>query len=131
MRGGELPNELDVLRDMSLRLDHAGVAYMLTGSMAMNFYALPRMTRDIDFVVAIRTGDADRLVELFSPDYYISDEAIGHQSSFNLIHQASVVKVDCIPRKTDAYHAAEFERRRRVSLGDFSTWIATREDLVL
>jgi hypothetical protein len=135
MTPGDLPNELDVLRDVSVRLDGAGIAYMLTGSMAMNFYALPRMTRDIDFVVAVRAGDAGRLVELFEPDYYVSreaiDEAIQHESSFNLIHHASVVKVDCIPRKADAYHAAEFERRRFVRLGDFSAWIVTREDLLL
>ncbi|HKG92935.1 MAG TPA: hypothetical protein VKA84_13615 [Gemmatimonadaceae bacterium] len=135
MTPGDLPNELDVLRDVSSRLDGAGIAYMLTGSMAMNFYALPRMTRDIDFVVAVRAGDADRLVELFEPDYYVAreavDEAIHHHSSFNLIHQTSVVKVDCIPKKAGAYHDAEFERRRLVRLGDFSAWIATREDLVL
>ena len=135
MTPGDLPNELDVLRDVSGRLDGAGISYMLTGSMAMNFYAVPRMTRDIDFVVAVRAGDAALLVELFEPDYYVSreaiDEAIRHESSFSLIHHASVVKVDCIPRRGGAYHAAEFERRRLVRLGDFSAWIATREDLVL
>jgi len=41
-------NELDVVRDVSHRLDAAGLEFMLTGSMAMNFYAQPRMTRDIE-----------------------------------------------------------------------------------
>src|SRR5437763_7624761 len=39
--------------------------YMLTGSMAMNYYAQPRMTRDIDVVVAIKPNDVDRVVALF------------------------------------------------------------------
>lgn len=43
-----IENELDVLRDVSHRLESAGIAFMLTGSMAMNYYAQPRMTRDID-----------------------------------------------------------------------------------
>jgi hypothetical protein len=45
-------NELDVVRDVSNRLDTAGLEFMLTGSMAMNFYAQPHMTRDIDIVIA-------------------------------------------------------------------------------
>jgi hypothetical protein len=30
------------------KLEEAGIPYMITGSMAANFYAIPRMTRDID-----------------------------------------------------------------------------------
>jgi hypothetical protein len=40
--------ELLALRDVCARLQSAGVAYMLTGSLALSFYARPRMTRDID-----------------------------------------------------------------------------------
>jgi len=40
-----IQTELDVLRDVSGRLTSGGVAFMLTGSMAMNYYAQPRMTR--------------------------------------------------------------------------------------
>jgi hypothetical protein len=40
-------NKLDVLRDVTARLKNAGIPYMMTGSMAMNYYAEPRMTRDI------------------------------------------------------------------------------------
>ncbi len=31
-----MQNELDIVRDVSTRLEQAGIAYMLTGSMAMN-----------------------------------------------------------------------------------------------
>jgi hypothetical protein len=37
-----------VLRDVSTRLDAAELPFMLTGSLALNFYAQPRMTRDVD-----------------------------------------------------------------------------------
>ena len=49
-------SELDVLRDLVARLDGAGIEYMLTGPVAMNFYAQPRMTRDVDLVVALHLG---------------------------------------------------------------------------
>lgn len=128
-------NELDIVRDVSARLDGAGIGYMLTGSMAMNYYAQPRMTRDIDVVVELRAGDADRLVRLFSPDYYVSleavDSSIAHQSLFNLIHNESVIKVDCIVRKQSEYRLTEFNRRQRIKIENFETWIVSKEDLIL
>jgi hypothetical protein len=130
-----MQNELDIVRDVSLRLEQGGLAYMLTGSMAMNYYAQPRMTRDIDLVVALTPQDTDTVVRLFAPDYYVSREAvsssIAHESLFNLIHQDSVIKVDCIIRKNTPYRRAEFERRQRIAIEDFSTWIASKEDLII
>ena len=130
-----MKNELDIVRDVSRRLDGAGLGYMLTGSMAMNYYAQPRMTRDIDLVVALAARDVDTIVRLFHPDYYVSREAvsdsIANESLFNLIHQESVIKVDCIVRKASSYRRAEFERRQRITIEDFSTWIASKEDLII
>jgi len=130
-----MQNELDIVRDVSMRLEQGGLAYMLTGSMAMNYYAQPRMTRDIDLVVALTPQDADRVVQLFTPDYHVSREAvsssIAHESLFNLIHQESVIKVDCIIRKNLPYRRTEFERRQRIRIEDFSTWIVSKEDLII
>jgi len=130
-----MQNELEIVRDVSERLDGAGIAYMLTGSMAMNYYAQPRMTRDIDMVVELSLKDADTIVRLFTPDYYVSREAvsdsIAHESLFNLIHQESIIKVDCIVRKGSPYRRAEFQRRQRVTIEKFNTWIASKDDLII
>jgi hypothetical protein len=130
-----MKNELDIVRDVSVRLDGAGIDYMLTGSMAMNYYAQPRMTRDIDVVLALRPADAARVVALFGADYYVSREAvessIAHASLFNLIHHESVIKVDCIIRKQSEYRLTEFNRRQRIRIEDFETWIVSKEDLIL
>jgi hypothetical protein len=130
-----MQNELDIVRDVSARLDAANIGYMLTGSMAMNYYAQPRMTRDIDVVVALQSSDAARVVELFSANYYVSrdavDSSIKHQSLFNLIHNESVIKVDCIIRKQSEYRLAEFNRRQRIKIEEFETWIVSKEDLIL
>ena len=60
-----LTPELLALRDVCARLDGEGIAYMLTGSLAMSFYARPRMTRDIDLVIALETAEAQRLIAGF------------------------------------------------------------------
>jgi hypothetical protein len=130
-----MQTEIDIVRDVSTRLDGASFAYMLTGSMAMNYYAQPRMTRDIDVVVALAPADAQRIFDLFISDYYVSEEAvrdsIAGESIFNLIHNESVIKVDCIVRKNTPYRHAEFARRQQIRIDNFSTWIASKEDLII
>jgi hypothetical protein len=128
-------NEIDIVRDISKRFEQGQIPYMLTGSMAMNYYAQPRMTRDIDVVIAIAVEDVDRVAALFRPDYYVSEEnireSLAHESSFNLIHQESVIKVDCVIRKSSEYRRVEFERRQKISILDFTTFIASKEDLII
>src|SRR5205085_8606412 len=125
-------NEIDIVRDISRRFEQVGIPYMLTGSMAMNYYAQPRMTRDIDGVIAIGPEDVARVTALFQPDYYVSEEdireSLAQESIFNLIHQASLIKVDCIIRKNNECRRAEFERRQKISILDFTTFIVSKED---
>jgi hypothetical protein len=127
-------NEINIVRDISRRFEQAYVPYMLTGSVAMNYYAQPRMTRDIDVVIAISPDDVGRIVALFRPDYVSEEsihESLSHESIFNLIHQESVIKVDCIIRKSSEYRKTEFERRQRISVRDFTTFIVSKEDLII
>lgn len=124
-----------VLRDITDCLERAGIDYMLSGSVALNYYAQPRMTRDIDLVVEIQMADIGRLATELGDDYYFDDQAvqmaIEHESLFNLIHYPSLTKIDCIVRKSQAYRRQEFSRRQRVMFGDFPVWIVSAEDLLL
>jgi hypothetical protein len=127
--------ELEVLQDAIVRLEGGGIAYMLTGSVALSYYAEPRMTRDVDLVVELADRDPKAIVALFAPDYYVSEDDVGHaiaaRAMFNVLHLAKVVKLDFIVRKDTAYRLREFERRRRVALPGFEAWIVSREDLIL
>ena len=55
-----MTDQFSILKLGTGRLDAAGIAYMLTGSIAAGYYAQPRMTRGIDFVVELEPGDAER-----------------------------------------------------------------------
>ena len=127
--------ELDIVRDVSDRLTRAQIPFMLTGSMAMNAYAEPRMTRDVDVVIEVQADDVARLVAVFSPEYYIDAEtvarALRREGLFNVIHQEWIFKVDCIVRKNAPFRLAEFARRQRLVIGDFETWVVSKEDLIL
>lgn len=127
--------ELLALRDVCARLDGASIAYMLTGSLAMSFYARPRMTRDIDLIVALEATKAEQLAGVLGTDYHADSGAIATAlrdgRPWNIIHVPSVVKIDLIPRKDTPYRRAEFERRRRVELAGVPLWIVSIEDLIL
>jgi hypothetical protein len=127
--------ELEVLQDALARLERADVAYMLTGSLALSYYAEPRMTRDIDLVVEFSGTDSKRLAGLFEPEYYVSEadveRALRERGMFNVLHLEKLVKLDLIMRKDAPFRRHEFERRARVRLAGFDAWIATREDLIL
>jgi hypothetical protein len=128
-------SELDLLLDVTTRLEQAGLDYMLTGSMALNHYAQPRMTRDIDIVLAFFLKDLEILPQIFGDDFYYSEEAarqaILHQSSFNVIHNESLIKIDFMIRKREEYRQVEFERRKRIAVNETSLWIVSKEDLIL
>jgi hypothetical protein len=127
--------ELEVLKTVGRRLDALGIPYMITGSMAVNYYAVPRMTRDIDIVVELSGRDAERLCQAFQGDFYVERDAvrraIDERGLFNLIHAASVVKVDFVVRKDTEYRRQEFSRRRRIRVEDEELTLVTPEDLVI
>ena len=59
-----MSEELEVLKEVARRLTGAGIPYMITGSIAANFYSVPRMTLDIDLVIELPDAGVARLVVL-------------------------------------------------------------------
>jgi hypothetical protein len=116
-------------------LEGAGIAYMVSGSMAMNYYAQPRLTRDIDIVVELLPGDTGRIMQLFAGDFYCDPDAVRdalvRRFMFNIIHRALAVKVDFIVRKATPYREAEFLRRREATVAGTHLWVVSPEDLIL
>jgi hypothetical protein len=128
-------SELDLLLDVTRRLEEVGLDYMLTGSMALNHYAQPRMTRDIDIVIALVLRDLETLPRIFGKDFYFSPEAAYQavicQTCFYVIHNDSLIKIDFMIRKHEDYRLVEFERRQRIEVQCSSLWIVSKEDLIL
>jgi hypothetical protein len=128
-------NELDVLRLVSQRLAAAKFQFMLTGSFALAYYATPRMTRDLDLVVELRSEDVERLTRAFLVDFFLDPAdvraAIAAERMFNLMHLQSGIKIDFIVRKQSEYRQLEFSRRVAIQLSGVDTFIVSREDLIL
>ena len=127
--------QLDVLQLVAERLQHADIAYMISGSIALNYYAQPRLTRDIDIVVALKREDTERVISLFAEDFYIDADAVRNAIDqlgiFNIIHYDHVLKVDFIVRKETPYRQEEFARRIAVEIHGVTMWLVTAEDMLL
>ena len=71
----------------------------------------------------------------FTGDYYVDASSIiradEHQSMFNIINNATLVKVDCMVKKNDPYEKEKFSRRRLSSIGGVEFWVIGKEDLIL
>jgi hypothetical protein len=128
-------SQVDVLAEVSKRLEAIGIAYMLTGALAQNYYAVERMTADVDIVVDLEMEDVPRLLEEFQTDYYVSREsvlsAVQNRSQFNLIHLECVIKVDCIVTKKSEYAEIAFGRRQPAEVAGAHTFVVSKEDLIL
>jgi len=126
---------LKFVKLIALRLDLIGVAYMMTGSMAMAIYSIPRMTRDIDLVVELEPDDVEKIVNVFSIDCYVDRDsvkkAVDTRSMFNLIHNEWVVKADFIIRKNEEYRREEFSRKQEIVIEDMTIFVVSVEDLIL
>ena len=127
--------ERELLLDCLDRLNRAGVAYMLTGSMASNYWGIPRTTHDLDFVVPLPPSSVPGLVAAFAGGYFIQEAAVQaaynppHQ--FNAIHVPSGLKIDFWMLRGAPFDQELFARRIRIDLFGVAAWVATAEDVIL
>ncbi len=130
-----MSEELEVLKIVTQRLNKANIAYVISGSIAANYYTVPRMTRDIDIVIELKEPDIDKFVDLFQGDFYIDKEMIKkevlQQGMFNLIHNQYVIKIDFIIRKESEFQNAIFSRRKNFLIENSPMWFISAEDLIL
>ena len=109
---------------------------MLTGSLASSYYAIPRTTRDIDFVVDTSETGIERLVAgLLAAGFYVDRdaalEAWRERGQFNAIDPGLGWKADLIVRRDRAFSVTEFDRRRSASMLGVELSMASFEDVIL
>ena len=117
-------------------LDEAEVSFMLTGSLASAFYAVPRATQDIDVVIEAQREGIERLAQgLLAAGWYVDRdaalEAWQARSQFNAIEPDTGWKADFIVRRDRAYSREEFSRRERISLLGVDLAVASLEDVLI
>ena len=128
--------ERELTIDAVRRLNRAGIAYLLTGAMASNYWGIPRTTHDLDFVVQLQVESIPSLLREFADDFYIDESAaraaFASPYRFNVIDRRSALKIDFwLLRSEQPFEMSMFQRRIEIDLFGERTWIGTAEDVIL
>lgn len=108
------------------RLDAVGAEYMITGATAAIIYGQPRLTNDLDVVLALRDEHLPALAASFpESEFYLPPESVirveqaralrGH---FNILHLESGYKADIYLAGRDELHAWALPLRRYIPWGE-------------
>ena len=119
-------------------LNRSSIPYMVTGSAAVTVYGEPRLTHDVDIVIALKQGDAIRLGALYPSEtfYFPPQEVIQrelHRSAggrFNVVHPATGFKADFYLAQ-DALHRWGMEKKSSVDIGGEKVWLAPPEYVII
>ncbi len=97
-------------------LDGLSIHYILGGSLASSIYGIPRASQDADLVVVLNPSDIAPLVEELKSDFYVDPgavrAAVERKKSFNIIHLATMFKVDIFVREMTSLTEELFSRRQ-------------------
>lgn len=126
---------IELFTHICKKLNEAKIDYMLSGSLALNLYTVPRMTRDIDVVIELKQSDINLFISNFKDRFYFNENTIREETNkkgmFNIIDTDTGYKVDFIVRKDSPYRKTEFERKKQVEMMGVDTWVVSIEDLIL
>ena len=116
-------------------LDDLEIPYVLGGSLASSLVGEPRSTADVDVAISVGEAGLAALLEAVRDEFYVSAEAAADamrdRGAFNIIHLASMQKVDLFILGDDLLDRRQIEHRRRVSVGEVELWVGSVEDQIL
>ena len=129
------------LNDLVPIFEQLGIAYQIGGSVASLAHGIARTTLDIDLVADIRPEHVAALAEQAAPLFYIDAddvaEAVATAGAFNLIHLATMFKVDVFALKPTPYDTQAFLRADLKALDEADNddaalfFVASAEDVIL
>jgi len=130
-------NVIRALLPLIETLEQLGIAYYIGGSVASSAYGVSRPTQDADVVADIRPEHVYMLTKRLEAEYYIDADmirdAIRHRSSFNIIYQDLMFKVDIFIPKSRRYAQQELLRTRvgTIEGSDRGLYLSSPEDIIL
>jgi hypothetical protein len=119
---------LDLLRKL-------GIRHFVGGSVASSAHGVARASLDGDIVAEFGPTDVSAFVAALRDTYYVPEErirdAVGRRGSFNLIHLATMLKVDVFVSRGRPFDHRALERCETALLEGTPLPISSAEDTVL
>lgn len=115
-----LPEPIAVTLQVVDALEQVGARYVIGGSLASTIHGVVRTTLDTDIVADLGLRQAQPFADLLAGIFYLDIDTIRHairqRSSFNVIHLATMFKVDIFIPKGRPFDRQQLARRQ--------SWIA-------
>ena len=103
--------------------------------MAMIRYTVFRQTADADIILALDFTHREKLIDALEPVYYVPHQAVSRavetHGMFNVIHQETAFKVDCVLPKPDEFHKNAFAKREKTDYYGREIWVISKDDLII
>jgi hypothetical protein len=118
-------------------LEALGVPYYVGGSVASSVTGVARATLDVDLVAAIALQHAEPLAATLSQHYYVDAEmiqqAVRRCGSFNVIHLATMFKIDVFVPEDTPFARSNMQRRVALEVPEVgrTLYFCAPEDIVL
>lgn len=130
---------VDLISRFAVPFHRLGLPYMMTGGAAAIVYGEPRLTNNLDLVVAMSPADARRVADaLAAPDTYVPPVEVleieaarrihGH---FNVLHSPSSLRADVYLTGDDALNAWGLAGRRTIVVHEQPVAIAPPEFVIV
>ena len=133
-----LPEPVAVTLQVVDALEQVAATYVIGGSLASTIHGVVRTTLDTDIVAELSLQQAQPFAGLLAGAFYLDINTIRHaiqqRSSFNVIHLATMFKVDIFVSKGRPFDRQQLDRRQRWLAdpdSDRAIYVATPEDTVL
>ena len=131
-------NPIQVTGLVAAALESLNVPYFIGGSLASIFYGMVRTTQDADLVALLEMRHiapfVQALQDAFFMDEYMIRDAVTRHSSFNIIHQESMFKIDVFVPRLREFERSQLARARTQTLMESPTVrvrLASAEDILL
>lgn len=129
----------DLLSRFATPLIRLGLPWMITGGAAAIVYGEPRLTNDLDVVLAMTPADAQRVAAVFeAEDTYVPpvevleiEAARRTHGHFNVIHGLTSLRADIYIAGDDPLHAWGLARRRVLRVGALEISLAPPEYVIV
>jgi hypothetical protein len=112
---------------------------MISGGVAAIIYGEPRLTTDVDLIIALPERIIPKFHAIFDPEeFYVPPIDVMHiearrrtHGHFNVIHTSSAFRADIYMAGIDSLMAWGLERRKLLHVADQAIWVAPPEYVIL
>ena len=126
------------LKHFIVPIETAKLNYMVTGSIVSIAKGEPRLTLDVDLVIALNEEECAKVQQCFPQnEYYCPPREVimtairAQRGSFNIINHETGMKADIFVCSHDSLHLWGLQKKTRCVFGDLEFWIAPSEYVII